>query len=83
MKRKHCSDEQFLKAVFTSTTYAEIAEKTGQTEETSAARYLRINKALKLKNVSLPVMLRKKKSEEDNTDNLVNIVTQLKLQYGK
>ena len=29
-KRVRCSDEQFLEAVFSSKTYAEIASKTGQ-----------------------------------------------------
>lgn len=83
MKRKHCSDKQFLQAVFTSTTYAQIADKTGQTESTTAARYLRIKKVLNVKGVSLPAMNRKSKSEEDETDRLIGIVKQLKLKYGK
>ena len=83
MKRKHCSDEQFLEAVFTSTTYAQIADKTGQKESTCAARYLRIKKVLDVRGVKLPVMSRKTKSEEDETDKLITMVKQLKLKYGK
>jgi len=82
MKRKRCTDEKFLEAVFTSTTYKEIAGKTGQTEKTTAARYLRIKKALATKGVELPVMYRKAPQRQDTTERLVNIVTQLRLQYG-
>ena len=83
MKRKRCTDEKFLEAVFTSTTYEEVSEKTGQTESTTAALYLRIKKVLDIKGVTLPVMKRKNQCTEDTTERLVDIVTQLRLQYGK
>ena len=83
MKRKRCTDEKFLDAVFTSTTYEEVSEKTGQTESTTAARYLRIKKVLDIKGVTLPVMKRKNQCTEDTTERLVDIVTQLRLQYCK
>jgi len=35
--RVRCSDEQFLEAVFSSKTYAEIASKTGQKVASTAA----------------------------------------------
>jgi len=83
MKRKRCTDEKFLEAVFTSTTYKEVAQKTGQTEKTTAARYLRTRKMLEVRGVELPKMYRKPPETQDTTDRLVNIVTQLRLQYGK
>lgn len=45
-KRIHCSDEKFLEAVFSSNTYEEIAEKTGQKVASTIARYTRTKKIL-------------------------------------
>ena len=43
--RVRCSDEQFLEAVFSSRTYAEIASKTGQKVASTAARFARTKAA--------------------------------------
>ena len=55
--RVRCSDEQFLEAVFSSKTYAEVAEKTGQKVASTMARYSRTKKALAAKGVDLPLSL--------------------------
>ncbi len=78
-KRVRCSDELFLEAVFSSKTYAEIAEKTGQKVASTMARYSRTKKALAEKGVDLPEMERKKPVKSvDNVENMVEIVQRLK-----
>ena len=42
-----------------------------------------MKKVLDVRGVKLPVMSRKTKSEEDETDKLITMVKQLKLKYGK
>ena len=54
--RVRCSDEQFLEAVFSSKTYAEIAAKTGQKIASTMARYARTKAALAKKGEELPAM---------------------------
>lgn len=77
--RVRCSDELFLEAVFSSKTYAEIAEKTGQKVASTMARYSRTKKALAEKGVDLPEMQRKKPVKSvDNIENMVEIVQRLK-----
>ena len=71
-KRVRCSDELFLEAVFSSKTYAEIAEKTGQKVASTMARYSRTKKALAEKGVDLPDMQRKKPVKSvDNVENMI------------
>jgi hypothetical protein len=78
-KRVRCSDEQFLEAVFSSKTYAEIATKTGQKVASTAARYARTKAALSKKGVELPSMERAKPSKSiDNVEALADIVRRLK-----
>ena len=78
-KRVRCSDEQFLEAVFTSKTYAEIAAKTGQKIATTMARYARTKAALAKKGEELPSMERAKPVKTvDNTEAMVEFVRRLK-----
>ena len=58
--RVRCSDEQFLEAVYSSKTYAEIASKTGQKVPSTMARYARTKSALVKKGIELPAMERAK-----------------------
>ena len=82
-KRVRCSDEQFLEAVFSSKTYAEIAEKTGQKVANTMARYARTKKALAEKNITLPEMDRKKPVKTVNSvENMAEIVQRLKTHHS-
>jgi len=77
--RVRCSDEQFLEAVFSSKTYAEIASKTGQKVASTMARYARTKEALKVKGVELPAMERAKPVKTiDNVEAMADIVRRLK-----
>ena len=78
-KRVRCSDEQFLEAVFSSRTYAEIAAKTGQKIASTMARYARTKSALSKKGVELPSMERAKPTKTvDNVEAMADIVRRLK-----
>lgn len=78
-KRVRCSDEQFLEAVFSSRTYAEIASKTGQKIASTMARYARTKEALKAKGVELPAMERAKPVKSvDNIEAMAEVVRRLK-----
>ena len=78
-KRVRCSDEAFLEAVFSSKTYLEVAEKTGQKVASTAARYARTKKALAEKGIELPSMERAKPSKTvDNIEKMAEIVAQIK-----
>lgn len=78
-KRVRCSDEQFLEAVFSSKTYAEIAGKTGQKIASTMARYARTKLALAKKGVELPAMERQKPVKTvDNVEAMADIVRRLK-----
>jgi hypothetical protein len=78
-KRVRCSDEQFLEAVFTSKTYAEIAAKTGQKIATTMARYARTKAALSKKGEELPSMERAKPTKSvDNVEAMAEVVRRLK-----
>lgn len=77
--RKRCSDELFLEAVFSSKTYAEIAEKTGQKITSTMARYARTKKVLSSRGVDLPEMERKKPVKKvDNIENMLAVVSRLR-----
>jgi hypothetical protein len=78
-KRVRCSDEQFLEAVFSSKTYAEIAAKTGQKVPTTMARYARVKAALAKRGEELPSMERAKPTKTvDNVEAMADIVRRLK-----
>ena len=78
-KRVRCSDEQFLEAVYSSKTYAEVAAKTGQKVATTAARYARTKTALAQKGIELPSMERAKPVKTiDNIEAMADIVRRLK-----
>lgn len=78
-KRVRCSDEAFLEAVFSSKTYAEIAEKTGQKVASTAARYARTKAALSKKGIELPSMERAKPAKTvDNVEAMAEVVRRLK-----
>lgn len=78
-KRVRCSDEQFLEAVFSSKTYAEIATKTGQKVASTMARYARTKEVLKAKGVELPAMERAKPTKTvDNVEAMADIVRRIK-----
>lgn len=81
--RVRCSDEQFLEAVFSSKTYSEIAEKTGQKVATTMARYGRVKKALSEKGIDLPSMERKRPVKSvDNIEAMAEIVARLKAHHN-
>lgn len=78
-KRIRCSDEQFLEAVYSSKTYAEIATKTGQKTASTMARYARTKAALSKKGVELPAMERAKPTKTiDNVEAMAEFVRRLK-----
>ena len=78
-KRVRCSDEQFLNAVFSSKTYAEIAAKTGQKVATTMARYARAKAALAKRGEELPAMERAKPTKTvDNVEAMAEVVRRLK-----
>ena len=78
-KRVRCSDEQFLEAVFSSKTYAEIASKTGQKIASTMARYARTKATLAKKGVELPTMERAKPTKTvDNVEAMAEVVRRLK-----
>lgn len=78
-KRVRCSDEDFLNAVFSSKTYAEIASKTGQKIATTMARFARTKAALAKKGVELPAMERAKPIKSvDNVEAMAEVVRRLK-----
>lgn len=77
--RVRCSDEQFLEAVYSSRTYAEIASKTGQKVASTMARYARTKAALAQKGIELPTMERAKPTKTiDNVEAMAEIVNRLK-----
>ena len=77
--RVRCSDEQFLEAVFSSKTYAEIASKTGQKVATTMARFARTKAALAKKGMELPTMERAKPAKTvDNVEAMAEVVRRLK-----
>ena len=78
-KRTRCGDEDFLKAVFSSKTYAEISAKTGQKIPTTMARYARVKAALAKKGEELPAMERAKPVKTvDNVEAMAEFVRRLK-----
>jgi hypothetical protein len=77
--RVRCSDEQFLEAVYSSKTYAEIASKTGQKVASTMARYARTKAALAKKGIDLPSMERAKPTKTvDNVEAMAEFVRRLK-----
>lgn len=76
-KRVHCSDEVFLKAVFSSSTYAEVASKTGQKVGTVMARYHKLKSKLAETGETLPVMQRSKPNRVPSED-VVDLVRRIK-----
>ena len=78
-KRVRCSDEQFLEAVFSSNTYAEIAAKTGQKVASTMARFARTKAALAKKGIELPSMQRAKPTKTvDNVEAMAEVVRRIK-----
>ena len=81
--RIHCSDEKFMEAVFSSSTYVEIAEKTGQKITTTMARYARIKAKLSARGIQMPKMERKKPEKQiDKDSQLVEIYQRLKAHHA-
>jgi hypothetical protein len=81
--RIRCSDDQFLEAVFSSKTYAEIASKTGQKIASTMARYARTKSALVKKGIELPVMERAKPTKTvDNVEAMAETVRRLKAAHS-
>jgi hypothetical protein len=77
--RIRCSDEQFLEAVFSSKTYAEIAVKTGQKVASTMARFARTKAALSKKGIELPTMERAKPTKTvDNIEAMADVVRRIK-----
>ena len=82
MTRTRCSDDDFLIAVYSSSTYAEVASKTGQKLSTTMARYIRTRNALQERGVELPKMQRKKPTRVNNIDKMVAKARMLKSHYN-
>lgn len=81
--RVRCSDEQFLEAVFSSKTYAEISAKTGQKIASTMARYARTKSDLAKQGVELPAMERAKPAKNVNrVGNMADIVARLKAAHS-
>ncbi len=80
--RVRCSDDQFLEAVYSSTTYAEISEKTGQQVSTTMARYLRTKSTLAKNGIELPKMDRKKPERTSNVESMVEKAKSLQDHYN-
>lgn len=77
--RIRCSDEQFLEAVFSCKTYAEIAVKTGQKVASTMARFARTKVALSKKGIELPTMERSKPTKTiDNIEAMADVVRRIK-----
>ena len=77
--RVRCSDKQFLEAVYSSKTYAEIATKTCQKVASTMARFARTKAALTKKGIELPIMERAKPTKTvDNIEAMAEIVRRLK-----
>ena len=82
-KRVRCSDEQFLEAVYSSKTYAEIASKTGQKVASTMARFARTKSALAKKGIELPSMERAKPTKTvDNVEAMAEVVRRLKAHHN-
>ena len=83
-KRIHCSDEDFLTAVYSSKTYAEIAAKTGQKLTSTMTRYSKTKKMLAAKGVSLPEMQRKKPTRlASSVEHMIEIIDRLKKHHSE
>lgn len=81
--RVRCNDEQFLEAVYSSKTYTEIAEKTGQKIASTIARYARVKKVLNEQGVDLPEIVKQKTNKTvTNTKNMVEIAKRLKAHHS-
>lgn len=81
VRKVHVSDEVFLNAVYSSTTYPEIAEKTGQKLSTVITRYARTKAALSQKGITLPAMQRRKPVRKvDNIEVMADIARRLQSQ---
>jgi hypothetical protein len=81
--RVRCSDEQFLEAVFSSRTYAEIASKTGQKIASTMARFARTKAALAKRGIELPAMERAKPTKTvDNVEAMAEVVARIKAQLN-
>jgi len=82
-KRVRCSDEQFLEAVFSSKTYAEITSKTGQKVATTMARYARVKALMAKSGEELPAMERKRPVKTiDNVEAMAATVRRLKAAHS-
>jgi hypothetical protein len=80
--RVRCGDEQFLEAVYSSKTYAEISNKTGQKLSTTMSRYARTKKALAEKGIDLPEMERAKPIRTtDNVEAMAEVARRLKANH--
>ena len=81
--RVRCPDDKFLEAIFSSKTYAEIAEKTGQKLNTTIARYSRVKKTLLENGQTIPEMQRSKPVRKlNNADSMVEIVRRLQATHS-
>lgn len=83
-KRVRCSDEDFLTAVYTSKTFTEISEKTGQKVASTIARYTKVKKALEERGETLPEMQKQRSNKSvDSIDNMLEIVRRLKAHHSE
>lgn len=76
-QRVHCSKEDFVRAVLSSSTYAEIASKTGQKIGTVMTRYKKLKSELESKGETLAPMERSKPVRTPSED-VVDLVRRIK-----
>ena len=82
MMRTRCTDDDFLTAVYSSSTYVEVAQKTGQKLSTTMARYIRTRNTLAERGIALPKMQRKKPTRVNNIDKMVAKARMLQSHYN-
>lgn len=83
-QRVRCSDEDFLTAVYTSKTFTEISEKTGQKVASTIARYTKVKKVLEERGETLPEIQKQRSNKSvDSIDNMLEIVRRLKAHHSE
>ena len=79
-QRVRCSDEDFLKAIYSSKSYLEISQKTGQKIASTIAKYSRLKKSMEKKGEQLPLMKRSRCSKPvKNLNKIKSLASKLQL----
>ena len=81
--RVRCSEKKFLEAVYSSATYEEIAEKTGQQITSTIARYKRVKKDFSEKGLIIPSIKKKNSIEKGHNKDMSAIISKLRQHHNK